>query len=1152
MSDKSDFSPPQVIQNTGSNSSTANILNFSEVEFDIGRDASMLMLVDWWQSPHNRSAILLFETSDSPSFSSFSNDFTSYGDFILIKVDENGNVYQEQILQRTGYESTSYMMKRYSYGGFESLTVVDENTLFLSGTFYTDVTHISNPIAQRLYDVNYTSITGQNAAAIVIAKLNRTTLAMEDSRVFPTSHIDNYPCRIEAFPSTKTDGNNVSMRFAMYRGEWMSGSTWCEGVTIDGNNVGHMKYPVYQYNQIYQRPFVITFEKDFSNLHAYNLPFFKSQQEYHLDLSTVDTYSGYFQDENGDTKVTIGNDSGYIELNHTECDQYGGVSWVSERFTAITCTREIAVPANPVLDVEHVLLVIDIVNQTLTEYSLGIRTNDDPSTIHQLFGDNILLYINCGPSSPCREFGLAETEPFFHSFNVAAGTNQTPHLSSNNAEWEIGGRLGGAYSPSSTSIVLYDMQRNGQTMAIIDSGEFWFMELDNDLDDVINLEDSFPNDNSQQIDTDHDGYGDNMTGNQGDACPTVNGDSYIDRFGCEDSDLDGHSNLGDQFPLEVSQYIDSDSDGFGDNISGFRGDNCPEQFGESDRDRFGCPDSDGDGYSNNADSFAQESSQWNDTDSDGYGDEFNGLQGDACPTIIGNSTEDRFGCIDSDGDGWSDDGDDLPNNPTQWRDRDGDGYGDNQEENATMSDAFPADGTQWNDTDEDGHGDNPFGTQGDWFPEDPLRWQDSDQDGVADEDDAFPNEKSQTIDIDGDGYGDDANGSNPDAFPNDAQEWSDTDGDGIGNNADAFPFDPSQQIDSDGDGFGDNERGSGADKFPSDSTQWSDIDGDGYGDNAEGTNPDAFIADPTQWADTDGDGYGDNPTGRLADAFTEDPTQWIDEDGDGLGDNLSGTNPDPYLFDFDNDGYNDSIDPLPKLPSPGDLDNDGVLDVNDLFPEDFREWADYDGDGEGDNADTDDDNDGWADTDEVRLGTDPFSSADVPVDSFEIVIPGTAVGLGAWDLIGMFGGIPLFMWIGFGFVTRNNRTAKYEGLLREAQSRDELEDVARMWEYSLMLRMLGPHQGIRLERLRAELDDRFEAQNQTLSSIEPEQHDQTQMVEQAMHIEQKSLPSLESTQPEITAQGNPDGKGYEWYTDGQDTSWYRNEGSNSEWQRFEA
>ena len=56
-----------------------------------------------------------------------------------------------------------------------------------------------------------------------------------------------------------------------------------------------------------------------------------------------------------------------------------------------------------------------------------------------------------------------------------------------------------------------------------------------------------------------------------------------------------------------------------------------------------------------------------------------------------------------------------------------------------------------------------------------------------------------------------------------------------------------------------------------------------------------------------------------------------------------------------------------------------------------------------------------------------------------------------------------------------------------------------------------------------------------------------------MQVEQKSLPSIETTQPEITTQGNPDGKGYEWHTDDvQGTSWYRNEDSNSEWQRFEA
>ena len=99
MNDKSELLSQQIIQNTGQNTSTANILNFSEVEFDLGRDASMLMLVDWWQSPHNRSSILLFETGDSPSFSSFSNDFTTLGDFIIIKVDDNGTVYQEQILQ---------------------------------------------------------------------------------------------------------------------------------------------------------------------------------------------------------------------------------------------------------------------------------------------------------------------------------------------------------------------------------------------------------------------------------------------------------------------------------------------------------------------------------------------------------------------------------------------------------------------------------------------------------------------------------------------------------------------------------------------------------------------------------------------------------------------------------------------------------------------------------------------------------------------------------------------------------------------------------------------------------------------------------------------------------------------------------------------
>ena len=605
--------------------------------------------------------------------------------------------------------------------------------------------------------------------------------------------------------------------------------------------------------------------------------------------------------------------------------------------------------------------------------------------------------------------------------------------------------------------------------------------------------------NTLDTDDDGDGFGDPT-----DACPTQYGNSTIDQLGCPDSDGDGYSNIGDAFANDATQFTDADQDGFGDNASGNLPDGCPAIYGDSARGNLlGCPDADGDRWADLIDVFVNDLSQWNDSDSDGFGDSLIGFQGDACPTTVGNSTADRYGCPDADGDGWSDDGDDLPQNPTQWIDRDGDGYGDNQSETATMTDIFSADGTQW-------------------------------------------------IDSDGDGYGDNPSGNNPDAFPNDDSEWQDTDGDDVGNNADAFPFDPSQQNDSDGDGFGDNERGSGADKFPNDSTQWSDIDGDGYGDNADGTNPDAFIADPTQWADADGDGYGDSPTGRQADAFVNDATQWLDQDGDGLGDNLSGNNPDPYLFDFDNDGYNDSIDPLPKLASPGDLDNDGTPDVDDLFPEDFREWADADGDGEGDNADPDDDNDGWADTDELREGTDPFSSSSQPVNSFEIVLPGTTIGLGAWDLIGMFGGIPLFCWIAFGFVTRNGRTAKFETRLREANTRDELEGVARQWEYSLMLRLLGPHQGIRLERLRAELDDRYEAQNQRLSSIEPEPHDQTEMVEEAMNADEKLIPAIQPDKPAANLSGVSDGKGYEWITQDNGVAWFRIENSDSEWELFEA
>ena len=107
--------------------------------------------------------------------------------------------------------------------------------------------------------------------------------------------------------------------------------------------------------------------------------------------------------------------------------------------------------------------------------------------------------------------------------------------------------------------------------------------------------------------------------------------------------------------------------------------------GTSTKDRIGCIDSDGDGWSNpdsvwsinlGGDAFPDDATQHFDGDQDGYGDNAEGNQPDACPSVFGTSNMDLFGCRDSDGDEWSDAADVFNNDATQWSDQDGDGYGD--------------------------------------------------------------------------------------------------------------------------------------------------------------------------------------------------------------------------------------------------------------------------------------------------------------------------------------------------------------------------------------------------------------------------------------------------------------------------------------------
>ncbi len=294
--------------------------------------------------------------------------------------------------------------------------------------------------------------------------------------------------------------------------------------------------------------------------------------------------------------------------------------------------------------------------------------------------------------------------------------------------------------------------------------------------------------------------------------------------------------------------------------------------------------------------------------------------------------------IDSDADGIADVKDTFPADSTQWIDTDGDGYGDNSTGN--NPDLIPDDPTQWNDSDGDGYGDNQTGNNPDIYPNDNTQWIDTDGDGYGDNStgnnpDLFPADFSQWNDSDGDGYGDNQTGNSPDAFPNDNTQWIDTDGDGYGdnstgNNPDLFLADLTQWNDSDGDGYGDNQTGNSPDAFPFDRTQCNDTDDDGYGDNPNGNQPDHML---TVWGnstidyfgcpDDDGDGHS-----NLTDSFPFDPAASFDSDGDSYPDewNLGKTASDSTT------GLN--LDVFPNDPGEwGDIDGDGIGDNSDFLPQ---------------------------------------------------------------------------------------------------------------------------------------------------------------------------------------------------------------------------
>ena len=329
---------------------------------------------------------------------------------------------------------------------------------------------------------------------------------------------------------------------------------------------------------------------------------------------------------------------------------------------------------------------------------------------------------------------------------------------------------------------------------------------DDDNDGVPDSQDAFPLDASESLDSDADGIGDELDPDADNDGVADENDNCITVANVNQADMDGDG---------IGDVCDTDTDGDGySNVDETSCDSDPLNSSSTPSDLDGdfvpdCidTDKDGDGYENTNDLFPLDKSEWIDSDNDGIGDNAdedddndNWLDSDelecgtdpldSSDTPLDTDGDKEADCVDldDDNDSYPDTEDLFPLNAQEWSDNDLDGIGDNADPDD--------DNDEYLDTDEIACESDPLDSSslpldfdGDLSPD--CVDTDDDNDDCPDIEDDFPLDSNYCKDTDGDGI--------DDSFD------FDSDNDGVPDDRDAFPLDPNGSVDTDGDGIPDSQ-----------------------------------------------------------------------------------------------------------------------------------------------------------------------------------------------------------------------------------------------------------------------------------------------------------------------------------------------------------